>query len=142
MRCVLAGPFDLVETFSLSESVVAVLLLRLQVQMENSQCLEQPFYYRNFFHVGSWRVYSSTWLPAAAYCLCLCVCVFLCTRKSEEPQIFCLCAQGLASLFRSEGLRGCFAGVGARTLFHSGSLFMTFLFMQTARNVYSRYCEA
>ncbi|CDJ64797.1 mitochondrial carrier domain-containing protein, putative [Eimeria necatrix] len=73
--------------------------LRLQVQMENSQCREQPFYYRNFFH-------------------------------------------GLASLFRSEGLRGCFAGVGARTLFHSGSLFMTFLFMQTARNVYCRYYEA
>ncbi|CDJ28444.1 mitochondrial carrier domain-containing protein, putative [Eimeria mitis] len=49
---------------------------------------------------------------------------------------------GLISLCKTEGVAGCFAGVGARTMFHSASLFMTFLFMQNARNLYCRYFEA
>ncbi|KAL8448683.1 hypothetical protein Emed_003592 [Eimeria media] len=49
---------------------------------------------------------------------------------------------GLSSLLKTEGLSGCFAGVGARTTFQAGSFFVMFLFMQNVRNLYCQYFEA
>ncbi|KAL8270833.1 hypothetical protein Esti_005204 [Eimeria stiedai] len=49
---------------------------------------------------------------------------------------------GLSSLLKTEGLAGCFAGVGARTTFQAGSFFVMFLFMQNVRNLYCQYFEA
>ncbi|KAL8444236.1 hypothetical protein Emag_005593 [Eimeria magna] len=43
---------------------------------------------------------------------------------------------GLSSLLKTEGLSGCFAGVGARTTFQAGSFFVMFLFMQNLLCVY------
>lgn len=64
------------------------------------------------------------------------------SARRQMPFYYRHLFHGLGALFKSEGLSGCFGGVGARVMFQSGCYFMTFLFMQSARNLYYRYFES